>query len=259
MNCVTILKVPMETTEVQTVESTSRNAGEEYLRIIHLDHLPKTPEDMPVRVFLPPGALGSLEQAIVDTNSDGRERSQVIDYINRKGFVPGKVFVGSNDTVNKWSTSYQEWKALFGRKGFASFHTHPLSTPFSESDIAFYIDNRRLAFIHLLGTKLGISAIFQTDKSAKMPFSSTLSTISAYKRFKELNEERLIQALLGLYETLDALIDNVPTNGNIMTAKESKAKYKQEFVRALEDEGFAYYEWLPPTGQVKPGDLRSGL
>ncbi len=260
MNYVTIEKAFMEVTEAQTIESASRNAGEEYLKIIHLDHLPKSPEDMPDRVFLPPEALGSLEQAILDTSSDAKERDQIIDYNKGKGFVPGKVSIGNNDSINSWAALHHEWKAFLGRKGLAFFHTHPGVIPFSPEDIAFQSGNRRLAFINLLGTKSRVMATFQTEKSARLPISASVANSETYQRINSLVQKQLLEVRMNLDGRLLNLVESLRGQGSSTSPlKEEIARRKQEYAEALEYEGLAYYEWISPGGEVKPGDLQKGL
>lgn len=237
----------METGEQGTGEITPRNIQEAYLQIIGFDRLPKTPETMPLKVHFTPVALGSLEQAIFLTNADNTERSQVVSYDERRGFVAGKLFLGTKEGTGRIKSFRDLAHLWLLKKGFLDFHTHPHGVrEFSFNDIRSFLITRN-AYVYLVGSGSGVNALLQTEYVAKWPISSILSTILLHRKY----DGYLIKG----QEELDKLSPEDMEKAFL----EWKIKHDRDFVSLLESEGLAYYQWLPESGIVKPDDFKNGL
>lgn len=205
----------------------SGSAKDVYCQLLVVKEFPKSPEEMPKKVFLPPGVLGDLEEAILMTENDGRERSQSIGWQGKEqGFKPGKLFLGSSWQTSVLAAFDDTRRAFFGSKALISFHTHPGGALlFSPKDIAMAKVFPRESFIHMVGCSLGVGAIFQTKESSKLPLSSSLAGPKVMRR---LEKEGFMES----------------------TAK---------MVELLKREGLAFYFWHPPGERVKEGDLKKGI
>lgn len=107
----TELKQPGET-EIAPV----KNAEQVYLRILGLDHLPDSPEELPQRLIIPPEALGSFEQAIIQTLEDGHERAQAIGWNPKSGYEYSSLIRGEAYTTGRRETLFRVLNSFFGKK-----------------------------------------------------------------------------------------------------------------------------------------------
>jgi hypothetical protein len=201
----------------------SGSTGEVYCQLLGVNELPKTPKDMPDSLWLPPGFLGDLEEAILATTEDGRERSQRIKW-NRKEHKPepGKTFLGSSKKAKKnggfLGSMLQKY---FGSKPLIHFHTHPWEAEAapSEEDIITAKIAPRLAHMFLIGHPGEIYALCQTKKSAKLPISAFVPLIRVPRRLR-------------------------------------KGDLFHHQLKMIEEMGFAVYSWWPVTGEISKGDLK---
>jgi hypothetical protein len=136
-------------------------------------------KDFPKTLHLPPEMLGSFFEAVEGTKADGLERSQSVNWDERKkAFKPTDLFVGD---VNNADNLLQKWRIYFGKKPLFQYHTHPDSKneddptwdrDFSGVDIAAMKAFPRMGYILGLGSNLGGVFVFQTEQSAKLPVFS---------------------------------------------------------------------------------------
>ncbi len=65
---------------------------------LEVERLPELSE-LPAKLFLPPVVIGDLEEMILQTHRDGRERGQSVGWRNSR-FVVHNVCIGNNDSVS---------------------------------------------------------------------------------------------------------------------------------------------------------------
>ncbi len=219
----------METGEITTNEvfKDATSSQDIYLRILGRKELPKFPEDMPSAIFLPSETLGSLEEAILRSDQDGKERSQTIGWSKRKTFTYTKVFVGTENETSNEAATLDVARYFFSRnKHLLCYHTHPkqYETTFSIHDVASNKAYPRGSFIFVVGSGGRIAALFQTEKTSRLPIFS-LTAFSTV--MQHLEGER---------------------------SKFSNTYDHQVFAELFESEGFGYYIWKPPKLGLQQGD-----
>lgn len=210
-----------------------------YLQMLNLDRLPISPDEIPGRILLPSGFIGDLEQSILATTLDGRERSQSISWKASKGYVGHKVYKGDELHTSTLDAISTLLRVFFGRKHLLSYHTHPKNgnPGFSSHDIELYLSSPRMSFISVVGSNLGILALLQTTKTAHLPISVFEAHISGL----------LSQEVCDVQYRLSR--DKSPHL--VLMPDQVRAKL-------LEEEGFGYYQWIPPRVVLHSGDLQDG-
>ena len=128
--------------------------------------------------------------------------------------------------------------AHFGRnKSLIFYHTHPLTAQTSffpgTHDVAFMAGMPRHAFIDMVGSELGLTALMQTAKTTKLPFSEYLKMETIEKKLQHSQEYA------------DAKVKGVST-GDF-----------SDYSKIMSDLGFGFYYWKPES--LQPGDLNSGV
>ncbi|OGE19437.1 hypothetical protein A3J19_01880 [Candidatus Daviesbacteria bacterium RIFCSPLOWO2_02_FULL_41_8] len=161
--------------------------------ILGVPEFPKTPEDLPLNLYLPPEILGNLATSILDTNLDGRERSQRVYWSSFRNTPKATaVDIGTQSHTGYKSTAIRTFDVLLGRTALAAYHTHwvehPYQKQFSERDIANNAHSVEL--IDILGTSSGISALVATKQSCRKNFQG-----SAIMLLRSMSRERQLAKL----------------------------------------------------------------
>lgn len=206
-------------------EVSSRNSEECYLKMLDIVKIPQIVQQMPHQVFLPPEVLGDLEGSILATASDSLERSQSIKWdVKRRLPIGEKVFVGDRDSVstNPFLNSFLRDKRI------VTYHTHGFGILYpSNPDVAINVSLPRRSFINIIGSSRGISALMQTEKATRLPFS--------------------------------AIVKNIQTRLSLEKKGFDFGVSYEEMARILSDYGYAYYGWKPDTEMVEAGSLKNGV
>lgn len=208
-------------------ENQPKSTKELYINLLRLGTFPESPTGMPFEVFLPVDALGDLETAILQTSEDEYERSQFISWDNsHKNFKHKKLdrAVHTLTLGRPGPLKVNVFKAFFGRKDLIFWHTHPKGLAlFSSEDIAVAQALPRLAYIFMVGSNQGISALFQTKESVRLPLTS--------------------------FDITPPLPDSQWNRVSLL-----------EKIWILDKAGFGFYGWTPSGGRLlQQGDLQNGL
>lgn len=182
-------------TKSRLEEKPNQTASSRYSELLGLggDHFPKSTEELPPTISLPPEILGDLEEAILLISKDGRERSQFIDWDSKKGiFMPGNLYLGIENATSPTATTMGISKTYWGKKAILEFHTHPEGNfLFSEHDLIGNLAYPRKAFIRAVGASQGISFLFQTAESSQLPISTTFEIFKVSKELKNIDSSSL--------------------------------------------------------------------
>lgn len=229
-----------ENTRLTSAERKAPKTSETvYANLIGFDRIPEKAEDFPEEIFLPSQVLGSLEQAILGTKADGRERSQLIGWDSKASkYRKSRVYIGTDQhTSFMWSMKIFSKIITLGGKALTDYHTHPLDLPlnqvFSEQDIAVILSAPKISFIDMLGSRMLIHATFQTAEASRKLTSP----------FKKATIERRIM------------------NKHWTFAQEASHYDKNHSYLAhiIESEGLVHYSWQPPLGDLGNGDMLEGV
>lgn len=213
-----------------------------YVKLLGLNEFPRSPEETPNRILIPTEALGSLKSSIIDSNLDRRERGQKIFWNSKTGsFEAGKVILGTKTTTTLPLID-SAIKIYFGRKALIYYHTHPPNTTtsyypedleisFSKMDIGEIKASPRLAFIYLVVSNPGISALFQTEVSSRLPFSSDIASANA-RAFLEKEDYFGHPRDYGSFSEIASIMERL---------------------------GFGFYLFYPKRGYGQKKDLKQGL
>lgn len=187
---------------------------------------PKTPDELPNNLFLPGALLGDMKQAIDAVSADKKERNQFIDWDeDTQQFRKGPLYIGDETGNSIADAAHRGVKAFFGKKSLLDYHVHPNGVwTFSQADMAHYQGFPREALIHAVSSDQGISFLFQTAKSARLPFSAAL---------------RLVMTDIQAH-----LID-------VWSPQDQAAFWEKR--------GWGYYLWVPAWEKVTLGDMVNGI
>ena len=207
-----------------------------YIALLGLDQIPENAGDFPKEVFLPPEYLGSMEQAILETKEDGRERSQFI-FVNAKTnqLKQSRIYRGTKENASGLATLLS-LSRNFLSKDLMRYHTHP--TPFHEdqspsvNDFAISIANPKAEFIAMVATREGVHAIFQTARIARSSFSPIIPII--------------IKRLIDKGWRYAHKISQNPGDHSALA-------------HIIESEGFVHYFWKVTSSDLKQGDMALGI
>jgi hypothetical protein len=140
-----------------------KSAREAYMAILGRTSFPKTPNDLPERVFLTAPSYGDMVESVLGTWADGAERAQHI-YWNRsrQSFQKGQLVRGDDWFVMPKDRIFSGLRDL----PMVSFHTHPIEgiPRHSDRDIALDIFHPK-GYISLVASELGVSGLFATSAS----------------------------------------------------------------------------------------------
>lgn len=185
-----------------------------------------TVEELPEHIVLRPEILGSLEESILTSDRTGVHLSQSV-WWNKKQrrFTPGKVIWGTENETRQLSL-IDTGKFYFGRKPLFYYHTHPWGyNEFSYYDFAIFVAWPQFGFIFTVGSVKGCSFLFQTERSAKIPFSSRV-------------QQHIELARLEIRPGVDA---------------------KAHYLNYLQERGLGLYTWSPPGVTLKTGDMKNRI
>jgi len=171
---------------------TFNTAKDFYVNLLGLKEFPSLPENLPRSVFLPYQVVGDFEEAILKTIDDNRERRQFI-FWNGKESRKSPLYLGMEKDTGEQGLNKTLARVFFGEKSLIEFHTHGklgYPTP-SPRDIASDLSFPRMAFIHLVGSQHNVFAVFQTEKSARLPFSIILKALRTHIGLDVKNFSRL--------------------------------------------------------------------
>lgn len=217
-----------------------------YLNLLGLKDLPDSPEDITAsEIFLSDNITSDIGKAIASTRKDNLERSQDIAVNKHNLITRSPIRIG-----NEFDTGNENKLLNLGRtfriapKGLVDFHTHPKNVwMHSRSDVARAKAFPNIAFIHAVGVDSGVGFLFQTKKALKGSFLPTTE----------------------FDKTIDLLLDNnwpqVPANQaeiiHYWTSRTDNEAIRMSSI--LNSLGFAYYEWLAPTGYINQEDFLKGV
>ena len=221
----------LETLQQQELAAGSQEA---YLKLIGLSTYPESPRDLPSSFSVPAELTSQLEEVLLVSLGDNRERSQLVYWTNKEQkYKPGKVWKGARSASGALSTinNFTKTTRFTDNKVLVDFHTHPeyrLSL-FSDADIANALAAPSPAHMHLVGSKGGIFALLSTTDSQFHPLSRTVDVIRNKRRLGKKG-----------YSTLGTL---------------------EEAASVLESEGFGLFVWKTPSHIVgiEKGDMKNGI
>lgn len=145
-----------------------------------------TLKELPLTIDLSIEYLGDASCAIALTRQDGLERSQATYF--QKGLITYSQLVsGTFDTV---SDKNRLKDVFFGQKAFLDWHIHPDNdSRLSPEDNRLFAAFPRNAFIFaVFGYSKG-TFLFQTEKSAQLPFSTIFTGLTRGAREGNWNEK----------------------------------------------------------------------
>ena len=208
-----------------------------YIKLLGTDKIPEKAEGFPQEVFIPPDALGQMEQAVIDSGDDQNERSQFIRLNVKTGKLEqSKVFIGTtNRTGNR--SAFSQLSRNFLSKALIDYHVHPSyqydkPQAISEQDMAVSISNPKAAFIEMVATRRGVHAIFQRAEISRRFFAPNLWKIK--------------RRLFNKHWTYAS------------TISQDRLEHSN-LAHIIESEGFVHYFWKPPERELKPGDMSQGI
>lgn len=214
-----------------------------YNYLLRRDVLASDPYEIDAKTLgLGPEYLGDFEGAIIKTVENEVEYSQDI-IVNKGGtIVTEPLLVGERD-AGADRNGYNNTARQCGLKPKAliSFHTHriPGGSNFFQSDHDIYIaiSNFNIAFMHMVGSRLGLTALLQTHR--------------AHPSQRRLLKNRYVKNQIDL----------------LRMQQESKGRSLDYFYEdsqrvwshLLASYGFALYAWFSPKGTVEKGDFQNGI
>lgn len=218
---------------VQKERVFSGNTREVYCQILGCKKMPKSPDEMPGKIFLPPEVLGSAEEAILMTLRHGEEQSQFVDWNKeRRCFIPLHLFWGSEEEISLYAYEEIDRRIKLGKKALLFYHTHPgwrYARFAFETDVALIKALPKLAFIFAVYGENEAAFLCQTKKSERLSLKERLLLFSKLK-----SHQKLIKA--------------------------EAVEIKDSEVAIYEREGFVLYHWRPyHLTKIREGDLRNGL
>lgn len=227
---------------IPEIKKVPKTAEQMYIHLLGQAEIPKSPEEMPENVFLPPESLGDLENSILDTDFDQKQRERIQDVWFNGKFKKGRVFLGTETFGGLTASVASLLKAArLQRKPLITYHTHSEGVGyFGSDDAAVLMRNPMEGFITMLGVEGGVAALLETKASSNqkrwlnLPIpivSAYLSVIALMQADKKLEKHRFSQ---------------------IMNNDRKVAEF-------FEKEGFAYYCWQPAHLFIEKGDMENGI
>lgn len=150
-----------------------------YLKILGLREMPDSPADVPDEIVIPLSFFSGGGEIIKKAHLEKREYSWFVNAGPVEGsYDTGKPLQGYKDRTGFRESLRSLSKALFGKEpSLASFHYHPGGGSLWKDDLANFISKQRLGYMFFASTDYGFSVFLQTEKSMKMPISSTLKSL----------------------------------------------------------------------------------
>lgn len=227
------------------------STGEVYVKLLGLDHMPKTPEDLPSEVRLTPQSLGDLSEVVGDGITSWCEESQLVTFDPKaQQYKSSKVFSGTSTGSGSEVGLEMLKRAFGGHKALLFYHTHPQVSPdfgttFSSLDIKMSNSYPRLAYIWLVVGRNDVVALMQTEQGSKLPLSSF-----AY-HFGKHQDDKFFSDL----------------KKDILAGIKLKPEILSDFAAMVEANGYGYYhfskdapEWQSLTyNRINAQDLKNGI
>ena len=162
--------IPFETTSnLESAGEKHSTTEQAYLALLGLDETPKSPEELPAKIFLPKEVLGHMGE--MSEFQDDNERQQFI-FIDRRGnVVTSQLYLGSEDfSLTTLDSLKQLGRAYFGEPALLDIHTHtPPDEGVSPQDWAHIASLPRGSFMVGILNPYELRILVRTKESLKLP------------------------------------------------------------------------------------------
>lgn len=151
--------------------STPTSSLEAYFKIIGLDEMPRSVDELPDEAEIPGKALGDLSQAILASTEGNKERSQDVFVKGGGKFQKSKIYIGTSGAVSilhHLITWVQVKNSNLENIPLLYYHTHPRGlSEFSPADVNAQVVSPDAHFISMAAATDGVNALFVTKRAMR--------------------------------------------------------------------------------------------